>query len=124
MKRFIMAIVAIAAIAMVGCSKDDEKGTATLSGTTWEGTNYYDDGEYETLKLEYTSNTGVVITVMVHDEYGTDAETQKGTYTLNGSTVDMVFDFYDYPVTFTGKIKGSTMDVYEDDDFLITVKKK
>lgn len=125
MKKFIMALATIAAVVMVGCSKDDDKGSIDLSGTTWEGTDYYDAVDYWTLRLEFTSDTRVRAVEIGHDQYDTYTFISVGTYTLKGSTVVMKLDDYGDYWLLTGKIQGSIMDIYDDDgDYWMTLNKK
>lgn len=125
MKKFIMVLAAIAAVVMVGCSKDDDKGSIDLSGTTWEGADYYDAINYETLTLEFTSDTRVRAINIGHDQYDVYTDIMVGTYTLKGSTVVIKLDDYGDYWLLTGKIQGSIMDIYDDDgDYWMTLNKK
>lgn len=51
MKRFLLLCAAIASIAFVGCSDDDDKKSNPLSGTTWEMT---DNGILSSLSFNDT----------------------------------------------------------------------
>ena len=126
MKKFLLAIAAVAAFAFVGCDKsDDEKGDRdSLAGTTWEGSFTYDEDDTEILKLEFRSDNRVIATITETDIYGyAESQTFSGTYSANGKNV-MIRLYVNGEWMLTGKIDGKTMDIYDEGDYWMTIKRK
>ena len=126
MKKFLLAMAAVAAFAFVGCQKDDNSDeTGSLEGTVWEGTEY-EEGEMFTFRIEFKSGSKVVVSEIYVDE----SFSYNGTYSVDGSVVTMDIDDGDDDYNdddewiIIGKISGTTMKVYSDGSYLMDIYKK
>ena len=130
MKKFLLAIAAVAAFAFVGCDKsnDDEKekgGSDSLAGTIWEGSFTYDEEDTVILKLEFRSDNRVIATLKETDIYGYgEADTFSGSYSINGTSVMIRLSVEGDGWMLTGKIEGQSMDIYDEGDYWMTIRKK
>ncbi len=107
MRKFMFAVLAIAAITLTGCSKDDESNNP-LSGTTWR----YEETIYGTIcirELKFISNTECMGTWSednsIMDTHISGSEMVKYTY------AHPVVYFYslDGQQTVTATIDGNTL---------------
>lgn len=126
MKKFLLAMAAVAAFAFVGCQKDNSSDeTGSLEGTVWEGTEY-EEGEMFTFRIEFKSGSKVVVSEIYVDE----SFSYNGTYSVDGSVVTMDIDDGDDDYSdddewiIIGKISGTTMKVYSDGSYLMDIYKK
>ena len=86
MKKLLLMVAAVAALAFTGCSKDEDKAES-LVGTVWEFYEEYDGGgyiEYYSAQLHFTTSSDVKITEkysygVVYDE----VETAMAKYSYN-----------------------------------------
>lgn len=122
MKKFLMALAAVAAIAFVGCSKDDEKkeGKDGLVGTSWSYKEYYEDEMYvqkitfvdeQTVKFDEELYVNNRLEDKRNPEYGTyvynapqitinvDGDIMRGT--ISGKTMSLTDSYDGYTVVFT-----------------------
>lgn len=116
MKKFFMMLIAAAAIAMVGCQKDDDSKDG-LSGTKWS----YSIGErFDSFTMTLSFSSGGTVSVNVVEIYDGErySATSKATYTYNHPTVRIVFKDEDGKggSIWTGIISGDMMTVYDEDD--------
>ncbi len=118
MKKFFLALAAVAATAFVGCSKDDDNNQSTgLVGTSWTYSESYPSSSLtETLQFQ---SGGVVIWSGEYTEsgYGTERYSDVGSYTYEASVVTIriaLDDKYGADV-YTGKVEGKNLVLYEAD---------
>ena len=118
MKNLFLALAAVAAIAFVGCSKDDDNNKSTgLVGTSWTYSESYPSSSLtETLQFQ---SGGVVIWSGQYTEsgYGTEKYSDVGSYTYEASevTIRIVQDDNYGADVYTGKVEGNTLVLYEMD---------
>ena len=85
MKKLLLMVAAVAALAFAACSKEENK-TESLVGTAWEFFEAYnDDGniEYYSAQLQFTTGSEVKITESYGngvEEYGVETAIAKYTY--------------------------------------------
>lgn len=86
MKKLLLMVAAVAALAFTGCQKDEDKSDS-LVGTVWEFYEEYDEGGYSSYysaQLHFTTSSDVKITEkysngVVYDE----VETAMAKYSYN-----------------------------------------
>lgn len=112
--KFFTLMLCITAMGLAtACSKDDEKNTDSLVGTTWK--NSESTGEWAT--LQFTSATAVTYTEGLRDEF----VSFNGTYTYNAPNGTLLFTTSSEDTmhgTFT--VNGNTMHVVTGDGFNMT----
>lgn len=88
MKKFMMALVAIATIAFVGCSKDD-KDNVNIVGTIWSCTEV-SGGDKEVWRLTFTDARAVSFDYQYY-EYNqlVDSERSVGTYVYTAPQISI-----------------------------------
>ena len=106
MKKFMMALAAIAAIALVGCSKDDKKDDGNIVGTTWTYKEYYDDEMY-VQKITFVDNQSFKFDeeMYVNNRLEDSRNPEYGTYVYNAPQITLNIDGY----VMRGTISGKTM---------------
>lgn len=105
MKKFLLAIVAIAALAFVGCDK--EGGSDELAGTKWVSTFYH--GETSTIEFQ----SGGKVSFTMQDEE--DTYRFSGTYTYESPKVYITLQVGPYTAPIVGTILGNKMSTVEGD---------
>lgn len=111
MKKILLLFVAVATLVFVGCSKDDEKGSAELVGTEWE---CVENGAYDL--ITFTSESEFSWYGYEDDFEDRFEMSGEGNYIYIPPKITMVQD----GVTTVGYITGDTMPLGEK----IYVKKK
>ena len=97
MKQFLFAIVALAALAFVGCDKNEESGAAgsdELAGTKWVSTFY--EGEVTTIEFK---SGGKVSFNRVDEE---ESFKFSGTYTYESPKVYITLIYGSITIPITG----------------------
>lgn len=118
MKKFFLALVAVATIAFVGCSKDDDDNSgSSLAGTSWTVTA---SAPLETITetLQFKSG-GVVVWSGQYKASGYETETYSdtGSYTYEAPvvTIRIVKDDKYGADVYTGKVEGKRLTLYDSD---------
>lgn len=120
MKKLFLMVAAVAALACVGCSKDDNKGDG-LAGTTWKGKSR---GYSDPVTLIWTFQSGGIL--IENGEYQdggyTEQWTDQGSYTYTPPTVTVKFSDAKGDTIYTGTISGNQMTAFDDygDSYLFT----
>ena len=90
MKKLLLMVAAVAALAFTGCSKDKDNAES-LVGTVWEFYEEYDEGDYHSYysaQLHFTTSNDVKITEKYNDYEGRDrVETAMAKYSYNHPAV-------------------------------------
>lgn len=124
MKKLLLLISAIFAIAFTSCTKDDD--APTLSGTTWEGTTG-EEATAPTMVLSFAEST---FNYKLIDTDGTVFAEFPGTYIFDGKTMvgklNATLGDIEIVITMTGVVAGNDMTVTTDSDDTVTIilKKK
>ncbi len=116
MKKFLLALTAIAAIAFVGCSKDSDS-TDGLEGTSWT---YNDSTGNETIveTIRFQSGNKATLSGTMTWANGTERYSEVGTYTYKAPDVTLrLVDEDGDPCLYTGTVSGNQLTLYEDGDF-------
>lgn len=125
MKKFFLALAAIAAIAFVGCSDDDDNKSDGLAGTSWTYTESY-SLETITETLQFQSGGVVIWSGKFTDSYGTENYSDIGSYIYEepNVTIRIVID-EDYGTeVYTGNVEGNTLRLHDEDGDSYTFTKK
>lgn len=94
------------------CSKDDDKNTGSLVGTTWK--NSESTGEWAT--LQFTSATEVIYTEGLREEF----VSFNGTYTYNAPNGTLLFTTSEDTMHGTFTVNGNNMHVVTGDGLNMT----
>ena len=121
MKKLFLMVAAVAALAFVGCSKDENKVdlTTSLAGTVWELFEDYGDGDSATFTLEFSGNS-VKWTEIYIDDGEKDVYNTSGTYRYDYPEVIMTIE----GESVRGVITENSMALYEEHGYWFTLKRK
>ena len=121
MKKLFLMVAAVAALAFVGCSKDENKVdlTTSLDGTVWEATEDYGGGDSATYRLEFSNKSFQWTMIWIEDG---EKETDKlsGNYRYDYPEVIMTID----GESVRGVISENSMSLYDEEGYLVTLKRK